>query len=289
MNDLPDQAPPAINVDAVVPQSVALKAEAVGAAKVRLETLPLLALSVLAGAFIAFGAVFMTTVLAGTAEAVPFGVARLLGGVVFSLGLIMVVVGGAELFTGNNLMVMAWAGRLITTGALLRAWALVYIGNLAGALGTAVLVLLSGQYLFGGGAVGKTALVIAAAKVALPFWQALFLGVLCNVLVCLAVWLTMSARSVVGKVMVIVPPIAAFVAAGFEHSIANMYILPVARLIRDWAPEAFWKAIGNTPADFSGLTIAGMVGNLVPVTIGNIIGGGVLVGAVYWFVYLRRR
>jgi formate transporter len=277
------------DVDALVPQEVALKAEAVGAAKARLDTLSLLALAVLAGAFIAFGAIFMTTTVAGSAGALPFGVARLLGGIVFSLGLILVVIGGAELFTGNNLMVMAWAGRTISTGALLRAWALVYVGNLMGAVGTAALVALSGQYMLGGGAVGKMALAIAAAKVALPFWPALFLGVLCNVLVCLAVWLAMAARSVTGKVLVIVPPIAAFVAAGFEHSVANMYFLPVARLIRDWAPPAFWQAIGNTPADFDGLTIAAMIGNIVPVTIGNIIGGGVLVGAVYWFVYLRRR
>jgi formate/nitrite transporter len=291
-NDLPDRPPraaPAADVDALLPQEVALKAEAVGAAKARLDTLSLLALAVLAGAFIALGAIFQTTTLAGTADALPFGVARLLGGVVFSLGLILVVIGGAELFTGNNLMVMAWAGRVISTRALLRAWALVYVGNLVGALGTALLIVLSGQYLFGGGAVGKTALVLAAAKVALPFWQALFLGVLCNVLVCLAVWLAMAARSVAGKVLVIVPPIAAFVAAGFEHSVANMYLLPVARLIRDWAPAGFWQAIGAAPADFAGLTVAAMIGNLVPVTIGNVIGGGVLVGAVYWFVYLRRR
>jgi formate transporter len=277
------------DVDALLPQEVALKAEAVGAAKARLDTLSLLALAALAGAFIALGAIFQTTTLAGTAGVLPFGVARLLGGIVFSLGLILVVIGGAELFTGNNLMVMAWAGRVISTGALLRAWALVYVGNLAGALGTALLVALSGQYLFGDGAVGKTALAVAAAKVALPFWQALFLGVLCNVLVCLAVWLAMAARSVSGKVLVIVPPVAAFVAAGFEHSIANMYFLPVARLIRDWAPAEFWHSIGASPADFAGLTVAAMVGNLVPVTIGNIVGGGVLVGAVYWFVYLRRR
>ncbi|MGE5146760.1 MAG: formate/nitrite family transporter [Candidatus Eiseniibacteriota bacterium] len=280
---------PAHDVDALLPQEVALKAETVGAAKARLDTLSLLALAVLAGAFIAFGAIFMTTVMAGSAGAMPFGVARLFGGVVFSLGLILVVIGGAELFTGDNLMVMAWAGRMISLRALLRAWILVYVGNLVGALGTALLVVLSGQYSLGNGAVGETALTIAAVKVALPFWPALFLGVLCNVLVCLAVWLAMAARSVSGKVLVIVPPIAAFVAAGFEHSIANMYFLPVARLIRDWAPESFWQSIGSTPADFDWLTIGAMIDNLVPVTIGNIIGGGVLVGIVYWFVYLRRR
>ena len=217
----PRGTPPAHDVDALLPQEIALRAEAVGAAKARLDTLSLLALAVLAGAFIAFGGIFMTTALAGAGDALPFGAARVLGGVVFSLGLILVVI--ATLQT-------SLAGR---------------------------------------------ALAIAAAKVALPFWSALFLGVLCNVLVCLAVWLAMAARSVTGKVLVIVPPIAAFVAAGFEHSVANMYLLPVARLIRDWAPGSFWSSIGAAPADYDGLTIAAMVGNLVPVTIGNIIGGGV--------------
>ncbi len=276
-------------IDALLPPAMAAKAEQLGAAKARLDTLSLLTLAVLAGAFIAFGALFSTVTVAGTASTWPYGVTRLLGGFVFSLGLILVVVGGAELFTGNNLMVMAWAGRMISAGSLLRAWVLAYVGNLVGAVGTALLAFLSGHYTFGHGIVGKTALSVAAAKSDLSFVEALFLGVLCNVLVCLAVWLSYSARSATDKVLAVVPPITAFVAAGFEHSIANMYFLPTALMIKSWAPEAFWQTIAATPADFATVTFAATVANLIPVTIGNIIGGGVLVGGVYWFVYLRKR
>lgn len=276
-------------IDALLPPAMAAKAEQLGAAKARLDTLSLLTLAVLAGAFIAFGALFSTVTVAGAANTWPYGVTRLLGGFVFSLGLILVVVGGAELFTGNNLMVMAWAGRMISAGALLRAWALVYVGNLVGAVGTAILAFLSGHYTFGGGIVGKTALTLATAKSGLPFFEALLLGVLCNVLVCLAVWLSYSARSVTDKVLAVVPPITAFVAAGFEHSIANMYFLPIGLMIKSWAPETFWQSVAATPADFATLSFAGTVANLIPVTIGNVLGGGVLVGGVYWFVYLRKR
>lgn len=283
-------APPAGDhaIDALLPQEMAIKAEAIGADKAGRDALSLLTLAVLAGAFIAFGAIFMITTIAG-AGGMPFGMVRLIGGTAFSLGLILVVIGGAELFTGDNLMVMAWAGRRISLAALLRTWAIVYVGNLIGAIGTAVLVFLAGWPGLGGAAVGKTALAIAAAKSGLPFVEALALGILCNVLVCLAVWLSFSARTVVGKVVVIVPPIAAFVAAGFEHSVANMFFFPVALLIKWGAPEAFWAAAQLSAADVSTVTVAAAVGNLVPVTIGNIFGGGVLVGAVYWFVYLRRR
>lgn len=277
------------NIDALLPPAMAVKAEQLGAAKARLDTLSLLTLAVLAGAFIAFGALFSTVTVAGTAGIWPYGVARLLAGAVFSLGLILVVVGGAELFTGNNLMVMAWAGRMISAGALLRAWVLVYVGNLVGAVGTALLAVLSGHYMFGRGIVGKTALSVAASKADLPFFEALFLGILCNVLVCLAVWLSYSARSVTDKVLAVVPPITAFVAAGFEHSIANMYFLPTGLMIKFWAPDTFWQVIAATPADFATLTFTATVTNLIPVTLGNIIGGGVLVGGVYWFVYLRQR
>ncbi len=263
--------------DPLLPPEMALKAEHVGVAKATMDFWSLLALSVLAGAFIAFGALFMTVTVAGAADTLPYGVVRLLGGLVFSLGLILVVIGGAELFTGNNLMVMAWAGGLIKLRALLRAWAIVYVGNFIGAVGTAGLVFLSGHMNAGNGVVGRTALLIAEAKVAIPFVDAMVLGILCNVLVCLAVWLTYSARTVTGRVLVIVPPIAAFVAAGFEHSIANMYFIPLGLLI---------TGFGDAP---SGLTLGGLAMNLIPVTVGNMIGGGLLVGVVYWFVYLRNR
>jgi formate/nitrite transporter FocA (FNT family) len=150
-------------------------------------------------------------------------------------------------------------------------------------------VFLAGQYGFAGGAVGETALAIAAAKAALPTVQLFFLAVLCNVLVCLAVWMSFGARSLTDKVMVIVPPIAAFVAAGFEHSIANVYFLPYALAVKAWAGPEFWAAIGLSPASYPGLTAAAALHNIVVSTVGNLIGGSLLVGLVYWFVYLRRR
>lgn len=271
------------NIDALMPAEMAEKAEAVGVRKAAMGATKTLALGVLAGAFISLGAVFSTVVTAG--GGMPPGVSRMLGGVVFSLGLILVVIGGAELFTGNNLIVMAWANRKVSTLKLARNWGIVYVGNLLGAGATAVLVFLSGHWKFMGGAVGANALAIAEHKCGLPFVDALFLGILCNALVCLAVWLSFSARSAADKVLVIVPPIAAFVAAGFEHSIANMYFIPVALLIRDFAPADFWA--GTSIAKYEQLSWAGMFRNLVPVTIGNVIGGGVMVGIVYWFIYLR--
>lgn len=275
-------------LDALLPREIAEKAETLGAAKARLDVVTLLALAVLAGAFIALGAMFSTTILSGAAAA-PWGIARFVAGLGFSVGLILVVVGGAELFTGNTLMVMALASRRIGLGEMLRAWAIVYLGNLVGAVGTAALVFLAGQYLYNDGNVGAVALGIARSKVELPVFQALFLGILCNVLVCLALWLSLAARTVTDKAMAIMLPIAAFVAAGFEHSVANMYFIPLAEMIVHGAPETFWSATGLAPADYATVGLPGLLHNLVPVTIGNIIGGGVLVGLVYWFVYLRRR
>jgi formate transporter FocA len=278
----------ASRIDALLPSEMATKAQGIGVKKAGMDAVSMFVLSLLAGAFIALGAVFSTTVVAGTAGTMPFGVVRLLAGLVFSLGLILVVVGGAELFTGNNLIVMAWASRKVSTALLLRNWVIVYLGNFVGAMGTAVLIYLSGQYAFGNASIGAAALTTANAKVGLGFGQAFVLGILCNGLVCLAVWLTYSARSTADKILAIVPPIAAFVAAGFEHSVANMYFIPVGLFIKGGAPESFWSGIGKTAGDFSNLTWQSFfIGNLLPVTLGNIVGGAVLVGAVYWFVYLR--
>jgi formate transporter len=275
-----------LHIDALLPQEMATRAEYLGVRKAEAPVLTLFTLSILAGAFIGLGAMLATTAAAGTSGAIPYGVARILIGLVFSLGLILVVVGGAELFTGNNLIIMAWANKKVTTYALLRNWVIVYLGNFLGSVATAVMVFLSKQYLFGGGSVGLAALGIANGKVHLGFVQAIALGVLCNALVCLAVWLTYSARSVVDKVMAIVFPITAFVAAGFEHSIANMYFIPLGLLIKMFDP-AF---TATTELDLSGLTWGTfLVNNLLPVTIGNIIGGAILVGAVYWSVFLWRR
>jgi formate/nitrite transporter len=273
-------------LDALPPADIARKATDVGVAKAGMPGLDLFALAVLAGAFIALGAVFASTVASGAGDT-AYGVTRLLAGLAFTLGLILVVVAGAELFTGNNLIVMAWAGRRVSTLLLLRNWAIVYAGNLVGALGTAVLVWLAEQYTFGDGAVGVTALSIASAKTGLGFGQAVVLGALCNALVCLAVWLTYGAHTTTDKVLAIVPPIAAFVAAGFEHSVANMYFIPIGLLIK--TDDAWMAATAGLP-DVDGLTWGSfLVDNLLPVTIGNVVGGALMVGAVYWFVYLRPR
>jgi formate transporter len=265
---------------------MATRAEEVGRRKAELDTVTTFWLGVLAGAFIALGAVFATTVSAGGAAA-PYGLVRLAAGIAFSLGLILVVVGGAELFTGNTLIVMAWANRKVRTRSVLRNWLIVYAGNLVGAVSTAIVTFASGQYLFGGGSVGLAALATGNAKAGLELVPAVALGMLCNALVCLAVWLTFSARTTTDRILAIVPPIAAFVAAGFEHSIANMYFIPVALLIRGFAPASFWTEIGQTAADYPNLTLQGLIANLAPVTVGNIIGGAVMVGIVYWFIYLR--
>jgi len=288
MAEITNRTPVATIIDALLPPEMALACEAAGAAKAGRDALALIVLGVLAGAFIALGAMFMTVVLTGTGE-LPWGVARLLAGLVFSLGLILVIVGGAELFTGDSLMIVACASRRITLGALLRAWSLVYVGNIAGAVGTAALVFLAGQHGFNGGAVGKTALTVASAKAALPTVQLFFLAALCNVLVCLAVWMSFGARSTTDKIMVIVPPVAAFVAAGLEHSIANLYLLPYGLALKAWAGPEFWTAIGLSAAAYPELTITGALHNIAVATIGNLVGGSLMVGAVYWFVYLRQR
>lgn len=291
-----------ISLDAILPPGMAHKAEDLGVKKAQLGIRNMFALAVLAGAFIGIGAIFATTVSAGGmsvkdaagvaafSTGLPYGFTRLLTGLVFSTGLILVIVGGAELFTGNNLIMMAFASKQVTLAQLLRNWAIVYVGNFVGSIATAYFVFLSKQYTFGGGAVGLTALTIGDAKTNLPFLQAVVLGMLCNALVCMAVWLTYSARTTTDKILAIIPPITCFVAAGFEHSIANMYFIPVALFIKDFGDPAFFQAIGKTAADFSHLTWGNFfLVNLLPVTIGNIIGGGVMVGLVYWFIYLRKK
>jgi formate/nitrite transporter len=249
----------------------------------------LFVLAMLAGAFVALGGVFATSTTAGFTQAGwPVGLQKLIGGFVFSLGLILIVIGGAELFTGNTLIIMAWAGRKVTTLLLLRNWSIVYAGNFVGSVLTALLVFWAKQYTFGSGQIGLQALSTANGKVSLEFGQAIALGILCNGLVCLAVWLTYSARTVTDKIMAIVFPITAFVAAGFEHCVANMYFLPLALMIKQGAPASFWESVGKTAADYPLITWQGFLfNNLLPVTIGNIIGGTLLVGVVYWFVYLR--
>lgn len=270
--------------DPLLPAEMARRAEAVGETKAGLGVLNLLLLSMLAGAFIALGADFFTAVT--TSTGLGYGVTRLIGGVAFSLGLYLVVVAGGELFTGNNLIVMAWASGRVSTLRLARNWGIVYFGNLIGALGTAALVYVSGQWRFSGFEVGANALRIANSKVNLGFEEAVALGILCNGLVCLAVWLCYSARSNTDKAVSVLFPITAFVASGFEHSIANMFFVPLGLLLKEEGAVA--EASGLSEAALSNLTVMDFIArNLVPVTLGNLIGGVVLVGGMYWLVYLR--
>jgi formate/nitrite transporter len=257
-----------VDFDAYLPAEIAARVEAAGVAKARQDALTTLTLAVLAGAYISFGALFYT--IAVTGSEIGWGPSRLLGGAAFSLGLILVIVAGAELFTGNALIVMGWADRKISTRELLRNWGIVYAGNLLGALATSLLVGLSGILELDGGAVGRTAASIAEGKLDLDLTEAFFRGILCNVLVCLAVWLSFAGRSVIDKIGAIIFPIAAFVGAGFEHSVANMYAVPVAMLA------------GLVPLD-----VGALAANLIVVSAGNVVGGAVLVALVYWIIFGR--
>lgn len=261
--------------DAYAPAQIADRVCKIGLAKVTTPVSTMIVLALLAGAFISLGALFYAVTVTTGKEAapVPFGLLRLAGGVAFSLGLVLVVVGGAELFTGNNLIAMAWAVGCVQTSQVIKNWVWVYLGNLLGALGTVALVLLAGVPALGDGAVGDTLVHIARSKVALDPVSAVARGILCNVLVCLAVWLCMAARSVADKILAIVFPISAFVACGFEHSVANMFFLPL--------------GIALTASGADALSWSGALANLGLVTLGNLIGGTGLVALVYWFVYLR--
>jgi len=271
-------------MDAFAPLDIAQLVETRGVAKANAPAVTTFVLGVLAGAFIGLGAVLSTTIATGSSLGV--GPTKWLAGVGFSLGLILVVVAGAELFTGNNLVVMSLVSRHITVAELLRNWAIVYAGNAVGALSIAVMVWMAEWWKQAESAIGGTALTTAATKAGLPFGVVFVRGVLANALVCLAVWLAVGGRTVFDKVVAIIFPISAFVAAGFEHSIANMYFIPIGMLIRDQPGLA--RTAGLTSDQLKNLDLAGLATNLTAATLGNIVGGGCLVGLVYWFVYLRR-
>ncbi len=261
--------------DALLPADMAAKAEQAGVTKANLPLRKLIPLGVLAGAFIGLGANFSQVITADTG--ISPGIRALLGGLVFSLGLILVVISGAELFTGNTLIVMAFASHRVSAAKLLRNWVVVFLANFVGAVSVALLVHWSGKLDAGDGALGARVLAMAETKGSLTWSHAFVSGILANTLVCLAVWMTMSAHSLFDKVVVIVFPITAFVAAGYEHSIANMFFFPLALFHgpTDEQQHVTWNHF--------------LVDNLVPVTLGNIVGGALLVGLVYWFVYLRQR
>jgi formate transporter len=260
--------PPSL-ADARPPREIARLVEEVGVSKARTDAVTLIVLAVLAGAFISLGALFFTVVV--TEPSLGFGPTRLLGGMSFCLGLVLVVVAGAELFTGNNLLAMAWASGLIGSREILRSWLLVYSGNVIGCLGTVLLVVWADIGSLGGGAVGETAIQIARAKAELGLGEAFARGILCNALVCLAVWLSMGGRSVTDKILAALFPITAFVAMGFEHSIANWFFLPYGLAL---------DRIGTVSA-------VGASWSLLVVSAGNVLGGTLLVAGVYWVAYLR--
>ncbi len=256
--------------DAYSPLQIARRVQEMGRTKADSDIISIGLLAALAGAYIALGAIFFAVIITGST--MGFGPTRLLGGMGFALGLILVVVAGAELFTGNILMSMAWASRVITTGDLLRNWLIVYLGNVVGVMGTLFFCYFANIHDLGDGEVGVTLLAIGKAKAALPLHRAILLGILCNALVCLAVWVAMACRSVADRVLAIAFPIAGFVACGFEHSIANWFFLLYAGMIQGY--DSAYNM--------------GVASNLIFVTIGNILGGAVLVAAVYWLAYLRK-
>lgn len=256
--------------DVFSPKEIAQKVESVGVNKARLPFLQTALLGVLAGVFIGLGSLYF--IIVASDATLGFAVQRVLGGVVFCLGLLLVVIAGAELFTGNNLLAMAWADGKITTRELLRNWVIVCFANFLGAAGLAVLVWLSNHPAMNDGAVAKVTLKIAVAKTTMPLAEAFFRGILCNLMVCLAVWMALAGHSVIDKAVAILFPISAFVAAGFEHSVANMYFIPLAMLLQPDAGPITWL---------------GFFHNMIPVIAGNIVGGSGLVALVYWVIYIR--
>jgi len=264
------------------PAEMEKKVEAASAAKAKLSFLSLFILSILAGSFIALGAEFCTLVIFDSSLSI--GLTKLLGGIAFSLGLILVVVAGAELFTGNNLVIMGFASGVVTYKQLLKNWSVSYLGNFLGSLVVVFLMFFTNLWKMKEYMLGAKAVLIAADKVNLTFLEAFSRGILCNALVCLAIWLCFSARTVVGKIAAIIFPITAFVASGFEHSIANMYFIPIGILLKqnESVANAILKIAPDTALER--LNVLGFLGNLLPVTIGNIIGGAVMVGLVYWLI-----
>jgi formate transporter len=275
-DQVPAPQPPIFNLQAYSPAEIKEAVEKVGVKKANLPFLASFMLAIVAGGSVGFGALYYT-IVASDAE-LSFATIRVLGGLVFSLGLALVLVGGAELFTGNNLIVMAWASGRVSTSTMLRNWIIVYFGNLLGSLGLIILVFFSHHLDMNDGRIGLSILNTAAGKIRPDIVTLFFKGILCNVLVCAAVWLAYAGRSVTDKIIAVILPVSAFIAAGFEHCVANMYFLPLAWL---------WIQTDHVPANFdvSPITIPGIIHNLVPVTLGNIVGGAGFVGAVYWAIY----
>ena len=262
------------------PVDIAKNACSVAEAKGNMSVKYMLVMGFLAGAYIAFGGFLMTTVTQDAAQFTGVGISKLLGGIVFTLGLMLVVVGGAELFTGNCLMPLGMLSGCISPGKMAKNWAVVYIANFIGSIAFAWMIYHTGLVT---GACGANALKIAVTKVSLTYSQMIFRGIFCNWLVVMAVWMSFSAMDIISKYICCLIPVSAFVAMGFEHSVANMYFIALGLLVKG-DPEITSLA-GIAPEKLANLTITGYFGNLIPVTIGNIIGGAFFVAFLYYAVF----
>ena len=271
----------------LLPDAIAVSAENAGIKKAKQGLSTQFMLAALGGAFVGLGAMFAMITITGAEGIMSYGLTRLLMGVTFSLGLLLVVIAGAQLFTSDCLMVMAWASGRLDTGRMLRVWTTVWAGIFVGSVALAAIIFLSGHYMAAQGEIGATAISLASYKSQLPVGKAFFAGILCNVLVCLAVWLTLSARSLTDKVFAILFPISAFVAAGFEHCVANMFFIPYGLMIKHGAADAFWATEAGLRVAALDIPIDTFARNMVFVTLGNWVGGALLVGAVYWVIYRR--
>jgi formate/nitrite transporter len=275
---------PAATLEDKPPQTIAeTVASTVGVGKATSPWVTVFVLGILAGAYIGFGGLLSTAVTFDLSKTMGIGFQKFLAGSAFSVGLMLVVIAGAELFTGNNLMLSSAMAKKITFGTMSVRWAVVWIANLVGSLVLALILYLSGLWKTGNGALGAAAVGIAYLKVNLTFVEVLVRAIGCNWLVCLAVWMALAARQTVGKIFAIYFPIMAFVAIGFEHVVANMYFIPAGMFLHNWAGVAAPAAYD--PASLNWVSF--LWKNMVPATIGNIIGGGVFVGMSYWGAYLR--
>lgn len=286
-----DYVAPAVipTVEPLAPDALALAWEKQGAKKANQLLSTQFMLGILGGAFVGLGGLFAMITISGAEGMMAYGLTRLLMGVTFSLGLLLVVLAGAQLFTSDCLMVMAWAGGRLGIGRMMRVWATVWAGNFVGSIGLAILLYLAGHYLAGKGEVGATALYLASYKASLPAGKAFFMGILCNVLVSIAAYLALAGRSLTDKVLAIVFPISAFIAAGFEHCVANMFFIPYGLLIKFGASDAFWATEAGQRVAGLNIPLDQYTINMAAVTLGNWVGGALLVGAFYWMIYCRPR
>ncbi|MFB9730902.1 formate transporter FocA [Ornithinimicrobium kibberense] len=269
----------------LTPSQMAKAAEDAAFGKATSHQLKSFLLALTAGGYIALGFVFFTTSQVG-ADQLPYGMAKVVGGLVFSTGLALVVLTGAELFTSSTLTLTARASGRITTWQLLRNWVVVFVGNFVGALTVVALIFYGKVWEQASGGWAAVVLEVSLKKVHHDFLTAFVLGVLCNLMVCLAIWAAYSGRTTVDKVVAVTMPIALFVATGFEHSVANMFMVPLGILIRSSAGADLWATSGLDQAAYADLTWTSfLVDNLLPVTLGNIVGGGLMIGVLYWTIF----